>query len=112
MALFHVQRTPLASVLEVEEDLNAFTSPALEKAVRIAESVSGLIIVRLEYCNYCDSSGLGVFIRLKQRLGNRIIFVIPKNVAVRHIFEITDLIGVLDITDELPDPLLLSPRSS
>lgn len=110
--MFRVQYTPLAGLIEIRDDLDASSTPGLDEAMTLAASESNRIVVSLEHCDYCDSSALGVFIRQKKRLGDRLIIVVPKNITVRRIFEITDLINVLDIADSLPDPLLLPPFAS
>lgn len=97
--MFHVQQTPAASVVEVVDDLDAFSCPDLEKAVGLAEAHGRRIVVTLAHCDYCDSSGLAVLIRLKRRLGEKLTIVVPSKARVRKIFEVTDLVSALNIVD-------------
>lgn len=104
--MFHVQQRPLASVIEVGDDLDAFSSPALDRAITLAESASTPIVVSLEQCAYCDSSALGVLIRAKRRLDDRLYIVVPEDAMARRIFEIADLIDVLEIIENVPTSLV------
>lgn len=109
MTAFHVQRIDRSGVIDVGEDLDGFSSPAFEKTITRAESENDHIVVSLERCAYCDSTALAVLIRAKKRLGDRLLIIVPKDVSVRRIFEITDLIDVLGVLERIPDTLRASP---
>ena len=100
--MFHVQQRGAASLIEVREDLDIATASTLESAIVIAECTStARIVVSLEHCPYCDSSGLAALIRSKKRLGDRLIVVVPLESRVRRVFEVTGLTAALDLHPNL-----------
>ena len=105
MAPFEIRETPDATIIHVAQDLDIATSPDLEKAIAIAEARAKKIVVSLEHCTYCDSSALGVLIRTKKHLGDRLVTVVPIENRARRIFEITGLVAALEICDAWPESL-------
>jgi anti-sigma B factor antagonist len=106
-----------AGVIEVDKDLDIVSSPDLAAAISAAEeSMPQLpIVVSLEHCPYCDSTGLAVLVRAKSRLGAKLAIVVPPAKRISRVFEVTGLIVHLSTRDSLTealDALALAPLSS
>jgi anti-anti-sigma factor len=68
--MFDVRSQSGVCIIAINSDLDIANAHELESAIALAESASERpIIVSLSECPYCDSSGLAVFVRAKQRLG-------------------------------------------
>jgi anti-anti-sigma regulatory factor len=50
-----------------------------------------------EHCPFCDSTGLGIFMRTKNRLGSTFAVVVPQDSRCRRIFEVTKLDAILPV---------------
>ncbi len=107
--MFHVQKHQEASLIEVGDDLDCFSAPALESAIALIEAADETAVVSLEHCDYCDSSGLAVLIKAKKRLGSRLVIVVPEQSKAYRIFTLTDLLKPLDIKGERPDAIDVAP---
>lgn len=60
-------------------------------------------IVSLEQCNFFDSSGLALLIRLRKRIGERFALVVPPDAYIRKILNVTGVAGKILVTDTLPE---------
>lgn len=96
----------LATVIEVGSDIDIASAHVLESAIALAEpSWDERVIVSLEHCNYCDSSGLAVLYRARKRLGEQLRIVVPSDVRIRRIFDICGMNQQLAICDSLREAL-------
>lgn len=91
--MFYVQQRGGRSVIEVRDDLDMLSSPALEASIILADesAESGRIIVSLAECPYCDSTGLSVLIRAKKRLGSRLAIVVTPGGHLTRLLEVSGL---------------------
>lgn len=106
--MFEVSSVGDASLIRVESDIDILSAPALEAAIRLAEVAnSPRIVVSLERCHYCDSTGLAVFVRSHNRLGHRFALVVKPEQQMRKIFAITGLLDVLAVCATLDGALAL-----
>ena len=101
MNLFRIEETADSTCFEVCDDLDIATAPSLEKAVIEAEARGKQIVISLAHCKYVDSTGLSLFVRMKKKLANRLVLVVPEGNRARRIFEITQLATQLEICDAL-----------
>ena len=95
--MYHVLQRENASIIQVDDDLDIASAPALASAINLAATATAeqRIIVSLEQCTFCDSTGLGVFATAKKRLEERFVVVLPLESRIRRVFNITGLTEVL-----------------
>jgi anti-anti-sigma factor len=86
-----------ATVIFVTADLDIASGEHLESAIVTAETAGKPIIVSLAECPFCDSTGLGIFMRTKNRLGSTFAVVVPQDSRCRRIFEVTKLDAILPV---------------
>lgn len=99
-------------VIEVGGDLDAFSSPNLATAIdRCSRFVSRSLVVSLEFCEYCDASGISVLVRAKTRLGDGLRIVVPLENRIRRVFRITRLEESLSLDKSLQSALRIRPLS-
>ncbi len=111
--MFEVERRGDACIVHVDEDLDIACKERLGASVEAAEGVDSprLIVVSLERCAYCDSSGLAELLKAYKRLRQRLVVVVPSGSQCRRIFEITGLNAILQISPSIDSALLLSVTS-
>jgi anti-anti-sigma factor len=80
-----------AAVVRVVGDLDILCCNAFAEALDGAAQGPGRVIVSLEDCEYCDSSGLLVLIRARKSLGERLVVVVPRDSGLNRLFDITGL---------------------
>lgn len=85
-------------LLLVKSDVDFASASNLEAAIKAEGSRPGQrIVVSLVDSNWCDSSGIGVFLRAKRDLGNRFAIVLPSDHQMRQVFNVTHLTEYLSI---------------
>jgi anti-anti-sigma factor len=102
----HIRQDPRASIIDVLDELDALSGPGLESALAIADTEPGkMVVVTLENCAYCDSTGVALLLAAKRRLGAQLGVVIPAGSPVRNVFAICGLVDHLAIRDTIEDAL-------
>jgi anti-sigma B factor antagonist len=91
-------------VLEVAGEIDITTAPRFR--ARLIELIGGSrsIVVDLHSVGFIDSTGLGVLIGARRRLGEvggELSLVIPPG-PIRDLFAVTDLEGIFTIRDSFP----------
>jgi anti-anti-sigma factor len=86
-----------ATVIFVTADLDIASGEQLESAIVTAETAGKPIVVSLADCPFCDSTGLGIFMRTKNRLGAAFAVVVPQDSRCYRIFEVTKLAAILPV---------------
>jgi len=95
-----------ACIIEVERELDVFTSSSLASAIEGAARIGGHhVVVSLEACTYCDASALTVLIRAKKLLGSALSICVSHGHSVRRIFEVTNLAAPLALRASLEEAL-------
>ena len=90
--MYHAWQRGNASIIEVDTDLDIASSPALTAAIDLAsQSVERCVIVSLESCSFCDSTGLGALVNAKKRLGAKFLLVLPSDSRLNRVFNVTGL---------------------
>jgi anti-anti-sigma factor len=86
-----------APVVRVHGELDAFTSPALEEALRSFTGSPPLVDLR--GCPFVDSHGLTALVGAarRARLRGATLVVVCDDPAVRRVFEVTGLTGLFDL---------------
>jgi anti-anti-sigma factor len=96
--MIDVESTETATIVRVRADLDIASVDTLQSAIDIAASGSDLpIVVSLEDCPYCDSTGLRLFVATSKRLGARFALVVPASSRCFRVFEITGLKKALPV---------------
>jgi stage II sporulation protein AA (anti-sigma F factor antagonist) len=99
---FRFARNGTAETLYVTGELDMATGPALERAVAGAlDGQGGEFRLDVSALTFMDSTGANALMRVHERvesLGRRLIVVSPTG-AVRRVFELMGLYGVLDVQD-------------
>jgi anti-sigma B factor antagonist len=99
-ALASERLSATAHVVDVGGELDLYTSPRLRS--HVSALVSGgadTIVVDLSEATFIDSSALHVLLDARRRLhdaGGRFVVVCPTG-AIRRVFEVTGVDGLLDI---------------
>lgn len=92
-------------VLEVAGEIDITTAPRFR--ARLIELIGGgsrSVVVDLDSVGFIDSTGLGVLIGARRRLGEvggELTLVIPPG-PIRNLFAVTDLEGIFTIRDSFP----------
>jgi anti-anti-sigma factor len=86
-----------ATVIFVTADLDIASGDQLESAITAAQTSEKPIVVSLAECPFCDSTGLGIFMRTKNRLGGSFAVVVPRDSRCHRIFEVTKLDAILPV---------------
>jgi anti-anti-sigma factor len=86
--VFNIERSGDRTILTVWQNLDIVSQIAFERILgAIAESAARRIIVSLEHCAYCDSTGVNVLLRSAGRLGSRLTVVVAPETLSRRVFE-------------------------
>jgi len=110
--MFEVERRGDASIIHVDDDLDIASKDHLSDALARAEQAAApRVIVSLERCLYCDSSGLAELIRAHKRLGTALIVVVPPASQCRRIFEIAGLVTILRVYPSIDAAFLVNVTS-
>jgi anti-sigma B factor antagonist len=100
IAVEHIRDDGL-ELLVVEGEIDIATSPRLVAALNevAAESVQSLV-VDLSAVDFMDSTGLALLVRAHRRMhrSGRGFAVVCPDGPVRRIFEITDMVGTLQVS--------------
>jgi anti-sigma B factor antagonist len=97
-----IESRPNATILHVSGDLDIASSEQLSSAIESASTTSDLpIVVSLENCPYCDSTGLSIFVKTSKRLGNKFAIVVPPGSRCARVFDVTGLKKALPVYPSL-----------
>lgn len=103
------------SVLVLEGDLDLLTAPQLtEAASALIDAGARNLIVDARGVEFCDSTGLSVFVRMQNRLREQsgTVVIAGPTPMVRGILEVTALTDVFLVTDTIADALAVLDQSS
>jgi len=102
-----VESLTTATVVHVRGDVDVATRKVFEAALESAvkEQDTKKLVVSLEHCRHCDSTGLGALIRVYRRVGERLTIVLPKTGPCRRIFEVSGLVRVFTCVPTLDEAL-------
>lgn len=94
------------AVVQMNGDLNMFSAPDLRtNLVKKFDSGVSRFIFNLTDLSFVDSSGIGVLVSFvsltKKRPGAKVILC-GLNAQIRNIFEVTRLLSVFNVVDDLP----------
>ncbi|MGP6156948.1 MAG: STAS domain-containing protein [Vulcanimicrobiaceae bacterium] len=89
------------NVVTVIEEIDISNARSLEDQTTIALSSSPKLVVSLERCQYIDSSGLRVLIRLSNRHDVQFSVVVPPGTQTRRIFDLAGLEEQMAVFDTL-----------
>ncbi len=111
--MFDVERRGDASIVHIDEDLDIACRERLGASIEAAERMDSprLIVISLERCAYCDSSGLAELLKAYKRLRQHLVVVVPSGSQCRRVFEITGLNAILQISPSIDSALLLNVTS-
>jgi stage II sporulation protein AA (anti-sigma F factor antagonist) len=97
---FRFARNGTAETLYVTGELDMATGPALERTVAgTLDGQGGEFRLDISALTFMDSTGANALLRVQERvesLGRRLVVVSPTG-AVRRVFELMGLYGVLDV---------------
>jgi anti-anti-sigma factor len=89
------------NVVTVIEEIDISNASSLEDQTALALSTSPKLIVSLERCQYIDSSGLRVLIRLSNRHDVEFGVVVLPGTQTRRIFDLAGLDEQMAVFDSL-----------
>lgn len=89
------------NVVTVVEEIDISNARFLEDQTTAALAASPKLIVSLERCQYIDSSGLRVLIRLSNRRDVEFGVVVPPGTQTRRIFDLAGLDEQMSVFDSL-----------
>ena len=91
--------------LKVAGEIDLASAPRLDEMLSVARERSpGSLIVSLQRCDYCDSTGLSVLIRHAKEVQN-FCLVVPPESHLRKIFRLTNLEEPLGVVDTMADAM-------
>ena len=95
-------------VVDVSGELDMSTAPQLLEVLDSStDPATRLIELHVNRMSFIDSSGLGVLVRMHNRLMKhddaRPLRVVGPNQQARKVLEITGLLRVFDVVDSIPD---------
>ena len=86
--MFDIERSGDRTILTVWQNLDIASQSAFEGVLKaIGASAARRVIVSLEHCPYCDSTGMNVLVRSAGRLGSRLTVVVAPDTLSRRVFE-------------------------
>ncbi len=86
--MFNIERSGDRTILTVWQSLDIGSQSAFERVLAtLAASAARRIVVSLEHCEYCDSTGVNVLLRCAKRLGSRLTVVVAPDTLSRRVFE-------------------------
>lgn len=107
--MFDIERRDAAAIVHVTEDLDIASKSRLADSIVAAETGGPTrILVSLQRCEYCDSTGLGELVKARRRLGARFHVVASPASQCRKIFELTGLTAILQISPTVEAALALA----
>ncbi len=100
--MFRVSQQEDVIVIDVRDDVDIVSGPRLEAAIALAEQQpSSYLILNMEDCKYCDSTGLAVLRRARKRLRDRLLLVMKPGSICHRITAITGLADVFQTSSDL-----------
>ena len=93
------------AVAAVVQEVDISNARLLEEQLTTLASNAPRFVVSLVLCNYIDSSGLSVLIRLSNRRDVEFGVVAPTRTQARRIIDIAGLCEQLDVFDSLDDAI-------
>ena len=78
-------------VVSVAGEVDLYTAPDLAQALELNGSAGGRVVLDLSDCTFIDSTGLGVLIDARRRLGAEVLSIVAASVEVIRAFELTRL---------------------
>ena len=85
-------------IVTVVGDIDLTNAKEIGVQIAAATTDGEPLILSLERCEYCDSSGLAMLIDIERKVGDGLVVVIPPASPFLRIFTITGLDRVLRIT--------------
>jgi len=100
--MFRVSQQEDVIVIDVRDDVDIVSGPLLEATIALADQQpSSHLIVNMEDCKYCDSTGLAVLLRARKRLRDRLVLVMRPGSICHRITEIAGLAGIFQTSSDL-----------
>jgi anti-anti-sigma factor len=100
--MFDLESTGGATVISAVADIDIASARQLQSIIDLSASTSPLpLVVSLEQCPYCDSTGLSILVRTWKRLGNRFAIVASRESPCYRVLEITGLDQTLPVYSTL-----------
>lgn len=91
------------TLVELRGDIDINSASTIFETVRAAVKGKDDLILSLEHCRYCDSSGMTQVVKLA-RERRRVVVVAVKN--IRRVFEITKLDTIVPVVSSLDDAVV------
>lgn len=88
-------------VVHIFGEIDLSNAAEFESELREAAARQRSIVINLSACNYMDSSGLRVLLRLHADLGDRLRIVLPPTGGVRRVFTVAGLDRLLQLREVL-----------
>lgn len=89
-------------LVTVAGEIDIATAPQLDRALfEACMQASSSVVVSLEQCTYCDSSGLSVLLRHARRMAHFIV-VSPEESDVRRLLRISQLDRLFEVVSGYP----------
>jgi anti-sigma B factor antagonist len=96
-----------AVIVAPHGDIDLTTSSLLRSLVdQVIDDGAQAVVLDLSDVAFFDSTGLGVLVLIRRRLGDRLALASPRS-AVRRLLEITKFDTVLTVTDSVADALTI-----
>jgi anti-sigma B factor antagonist len=100
--MFDVELLPDATILSVTTDIDIANADGLWSAIELEITTRHRpIVVSLQDCPYCDSTGLSVFVRAAKRFDGQFALHVPPSSQCARILDLTGLSGALPIYPSL-----------
>jgi anti-anti-sigma factor len=103
------------TLISVDGELDLATAGDLSAlTIRLIEEGNSRLVFDLSGLTFCDSTGLTVFVRAKNRLdevGGRISLAAPSPI-VQRVLDVSGLLQVFDTRDTVPDALAAAAQAS
>ncbi|GAC1307962.1 MAG: hypothetical protein NVSMB19_20960 [Vulcanimicrobiaceae bacterium] len=109
--MFETERREGACIVHVVDDLDIVSKDRLAEVLAAAERLHDpILVVSLERCSYCDSTGLAELLKVQRRLGARFAVVVPLGSQCRRIFEIAGLTSVIRVCSSIDAALAIEAK--
>jgi anti-anti-sigma factor len=111
--MFMIERDGYQTIVRVWENLDIASREPFERVLEAATANRPRrLIVSLEHCDFCDSTGLHVLLQTQRRIGSRLTVVVPPENKSRRIFEVCGFPRLMTIVASMREALAPSARES
>ncbi|MFF0865285.1 STAS domain-containing protein [Nonomuraea sp. NPDC003560] len=102
------------ALVAIAGEIDLYTAPHLQaEFTRLLQDEPSRVVIDMSAVDFCDSTGMNVLLSALKRMKERggVLEVAAPRPAVRKILQVTGLVSVFTVHDELPQEFLITEGS-